>query len=77
MPPVVRTMAVAAQRYGLIVRDKTLRATGFYAEDPTPFPALHPYRGLFEGKLPSVLLQSFPWQHIQAMPLTLRRSPAS
>jgi hypothetical protein len=61
----------------LIVRDKTLRATGFYAEDPTQFAGRHPYRELFEGKLPSVLLQAFPWQHIQAMPLTLRRSPGS
>ena len=31
-----RAIAVAAQRYGLIVRDKTLHATGFFAEDPTP-----------------------------------------
>jgi hypothetical protein len=75
MPRIVRIMALAAQRYGLIVRDKTSHATGFYAEDPTQFSGAEPYRGLFEGQLPSVLLKSFPWQHIQALPLVLRRAP--
>jgi len=74
MPRVVRIMAVAAQRYGLIVRDKTLHATGFYAEDPSQFPGSSPYPRLFEGKLPSVLLKQFPWQHLQALPLQLRRA---
>ena len=31
----VRTMAVAAQRYGIVVRDGAGAVT-FYAEDPTP-----------------------------------------
>ena len=36
LPRVVEMMAEAAQRYGIIVRDKTLHAIGFYAEDPSP-----------------------------------------
>ena len=36
LPRLVAIMAEAAQRYGIIVRDKTLHAIGFYAEDPTP-----------------------------------------
>ena len=61
LPRVVETMAEAAQRYGIIVRDKTLHAIGFYAEDPTPL-GTNPYTRLFDGKSPGVLLQSFPWK---------------
>lgn len=74
MPRVVRAMAVAAQRYGIVVRDKTLHATGFYAEDPTHFPDPNPYSRFFEGQYPSTLLQSFPWQYLRALPLDLRRA---
>jgi hypothetical protein len=77
MPPLVRMIAVAAQRYGMIVRDKTLHATAFFAEDPTQFRGLNPYRPVLQGHLPSELLRAFPWQHVQAMPLDLRRAPGS
>jgi hypothetical protein len=71
LPPVVRTIAVAAQRYGMIVRDKTLSSIGFYAEDPAALSA-NPYAKLFEGKVPSVLLAKFPWSHLQAIKPDLR-----
>jgi hypothetical protein len=77
MPRTVRVIARAAQRYGMIVRDKTSSAVGLYAEDPTQFPHTDPYARLFEGKLPSVLLKSFPWQHVQALPVRLRRADTS
>ena len=35
LPPITRMLADAAQRYGMIVRDRTSHAVGFYAEDPT------------------------------------------
>jgi hypothetical protein len=73
LPPVVRTMAIAAQRYGLIVRDRTWTAIGFYAEDPAPL-GHNPYPKLFEGKVPSVLLARFPWSHLQAVKPKLRKS---
>jgi hypothetical protein len=73
LPPVVRTMALAAQRYGLIVRDKTFANIGFYAEDPAPL-GHNPYPKLFEQKIPSVLLAKFPWSHVQAVKPKLRKS---
>lgn len=74
MPRLVRMMAIAVQRYGLIVRDKTLHATGFYAEDPTQFGGADAYGRLFGGQTPNVLLKSFPWEHLRALPMQLRRS---
>jgi len=71
LPPVVEMMAEAAQRYGIIVRDKTLHAIGFYAEDPSPL-GTNPYTHLFEGKSPGELLQSFPWDHLQVVKSTLK-----
>lgn len=73
--PVVEMMAVAAQRYGIIVRDKSLHAIGFYAEDPSPLGA-NPYKRLFDGKSPSELLQSFPWTHLQVVKSTLKSNTA-
>jgi hypothetical protein len=74
MPSLVRMMALAVQRYGLIVRDKTLHATGFCGEDPAQFAGEDPYRRLFAGQYPSALLKSFPWQYLRALPAQLRRS---
>lgn len=72
LPAVVRTMARAAQRYGMIVRDKTDHAIGFYAEDPRGDE--DPYRGpggLLKGRVPTVLLARFPWSRLQVMPMSL------
>jgi hypothetical protein len=73
LPPAVRAIAVAAQRYGLIVRDKTLHATGFFAEDPTPS-GRNPYPRLFGGRTPGELLARFPWEHLQLVKMRLRAS---
>jgi hypothetical protein len=73
LPPVVRTMAVAAQRYGMIVRDKTFSNIGFYAEDPAPL-GRNPYPTLFGRQYPSELLAKFPWSHVQAVRPKLRKS---
>ncbi len=59
LPRVVEMMAEAAQRYGIIVRDKTLHAIGFYAEDPSPL-GTNPYTRLFDGKSPGELLAELP-----------------
>jgi hypothetical protein len=74
MSPVVRQLAVAAQRYGLVVRD-TAGSVAFYAEDPTPTGS-NPYtgaRGLFGGRYPSQLLAQFPWRHLQALRTNITR----
>jgi len=76
LPPVTRMIAEAAQRYGIVVRDYASEVA-FIAQDPTPTgenPYLGP-NGLFEGRYPSQLLASFPWEHLQllAMDLHARR----
>jgi hypothetical protein len=73
MSPVVRQMAVAAQRYGIVVRD-TAGSVAFYAEDPTPT-GTNPYSGptgFFRGQYPSKLLAQFPWEHLQALQTDIR-----
>jgi hypothetical protein len=76
MAPVVRQIAVAAQRYGMVVRDKG-GAIAFYAEDPTPT-GKDPYggpSGFFGGRYPSQLLAQFPWQHLQALRTSISTRP--
>jgi hypothetical protein len=68
LPRLVRLMAEAAQRYGLVVRDKA-GAVVFYGEDSTPTGS-DPWRGsagFFEGQYPNRLLERFPWDRLQAL----------
>jgi hypothetical protein len=68
LPPVVRILAEAAQRYGMIVRDKAGAVT-LYGQDPTPL-GYNPYyrpHGLFDGMSPAVLMRDFPWQDLEAV----------
>jgi hypothetical protein len=84
MPPLTRMMAEAAQRYGIIVRDRAGVIT-FAAEDPTPLATTNPYTnnalsgkplpgGLFDGRWPSQLLAQFPWEHLQVLKMQLHRA---
>jgi hypothetical protein len=76
LPPVVQTMALAAQRYGLIVRDQTGgEAVAFYAEVPTS--AKDPYPRIFGGVAPYDLLKYFPWRHLEVLRMSLRRGSGS
>lgn len=73
LPPITRILAQAAQRYGMIVRDGTGRATGFYAEDPTPTGS-NPYAGpdgFYGGLKPWKFLPQFPWDRLQLLKLSL------
>lgn len=68
MSPLVRTMARAAQRYGVVVRDQS-GAVAFFGEDPTPT-GRNPYwgaSGYFGGYINNVLKSQFPWRHLQAL----------
>lgn len=72
MPPLVRMIAQAAQRYGIFVRDGASIAH-FFAQDPRTLrhnPYLGP-NGLFEGKYPGELLASFPWRRLQLLQMDL------
>jgi hypothetical protein len=69
MAPIVRVMARAAQKYGIVVRDGG-GAVAFYGEDPTPTGS-NPYagpNGYFGGAYINVLLRDqFPWSHLQVL----------
>ncbi|HEX3693493.1 MAG TPA: hypothetical protein VHU13_09135 [Solirubrobacteraceae bacterium] len=72
LPHVVLMLAEAAQRYGIVVRDRSSNIT-FYAQDPTPT-GTNPYiapSGYFEGQYPFKLLRSFPWSHLQLLTMQL------
>jgi hypothetical protein len=71
LPPAARAIAVAAQRYGLIIRDRTLKATGLYAEDPGPA-GRDPYPRLFGRRSPAELLAHFPWERLEVLRMDQR-----
>ncbi len=76
LPPLTRMIAEAAQRYGIFVRDKAANVT-FYAQDPASTES-NPYagpEGYFEGRYPNQLLTSFPWGHLQLLPMELHENP--
>jgi hypothetical protein len=63
-----KAIAVAAQRYGIVVRDQS-GSVDFYAEDPGPT-GVDPYvgsHGLFSGQYPNNLLHEFPWQDLEVV----------
>jgi hypothetical protein len=77
LPRFVEIMALAAQRYGIIVRDQSHHYIGFYGEDPTPT-GTDPYHGLhgiYEGQWPSQLLARFPWSSLEVLKMSLHSYP--
>lgn len=69
LPPVTRMIAEAAQRHGIVVRDKS-GSVSFYAEQPQA--GGDPYPELFGGMSASQLLRRFPWERLEALELELR-----
>jgi hypothetical protein len=69
LPPVTRVLAEAAQRYGIVVRDRA-GDVALYAEDPAPLGS-DPYPALFGGGPPNVL-RTFPWAKLQLLRMDLR-----
>jgi hypothetical protein len=67
LPPLVRALAEAAQRYGIVVRGHAPRVS-FYAEEPT---AASPYPSIFGATPLWAQLSRFPWGDLQALPLVL------
>jgi hypothetical protein len=67
LPPLTRMLAEAAQRYGIVVVDRsgTVSVAG---EDPSgPNPYWPSPSGFFGGKMPDQLLASFPWARLQVV----------
>jgi hypothetical protein len=74
LPPVTRMFAEAAQKYGLIVRDRTGagKDTTFFGEDPTPT-GTDPYRGaggFYGGLTAREVASRFPWDSLQLLKMT-------
>lgn len=73
-----KTIARAAQKYGFVVWDKSgaiaLRAQNAYTYisqgQPDPYPAL------FEGKPDYAVLQGFPWDKLQFLPMNYQAPPS-
>ena len=73
LPPTVATLARAAQRYGIYVRDEA-GTVALYAQSSVSMPA-DPYPALFGGQKPYDLLRSFPWSHLQLLRMDVRADP--
>lgn len=70
LPPATRTIAEAAQRYGIVVNNVS-GSISFRAEDPIAT-GTNPYPALFGGLSPNQLLASFPWSRLQVLKMGLR-----
>jgi hypothetical protein len=70
LPPVTRMAAEAAQRYGMIVRDRA-GSVALYAEDPLPTSNAILKR-LLDGQSPADALRRFPWDRLQVVAPTSR-----
>ena len=69
LPPLVRLIAQAAQRYGIVVRD-TSGVVAFIGQDPLDGD-FRVYRRLAQGLYPNKLLAKFPWSHLQVIRMDL------
>jgi hypothetical protein len=65
LPPLVRIIAKAVQRYGMVVRDQA-GVVVLYGEDPSPSRS-DLWTKWFAGEYPSALMQKFPWDRLQAL----------
>lgn len=72
MPPLIRMIAVAAQRYGMIVRDKA-PGISLFIEAPTRH-AGKVRQQLYGNRLPDQLLAHFPWRDLEVLRMHLRRT---
>jgi hypothetical protein len=70
LPKLTRMIALAAQRYGLVVRDQTHHGTSLFGEVPTSR-AVRAYKPYFRGRTPGQLLADFPWDRLQVLAMHL------
>jgi hypothetical protein len=70
LPRLTRMIALAAQRYGLVVRDETHHGTSLFGEVPTAH-AVRAYKPYFRGRTPGQLLADFPWDRLQVLTMHL------
>jgi hypothetical protein len=78
LPPIVLKMARAVKRRGMIVRDQTGTAIGFFAQDPVRAKT-DPYYGaggVFGGQMPNKFLARFPWSKLEVLKMSLCSDPS-
>jgi hypothetical protein len=75
LPPLTRALAEAAQRYGLVVNNRTGSTVAFYSEDPKGL-GFDPYPEIFRGTSPWQVAHAFPWDRLQVLRMQLRSAPA-
>jgi len=71
LSPVATRIARAAQRYGLIVRDRTGGSVSFYAEDVTTAGRAAYARSVWGNDPWWKMLDRFPWRHLQVLKMKL------
>lgn len=74
LPPLTRMIAFAAQRYGIIVRDRS-GAVSMDGQIPTTPAERAVWAAATGGLLPYEVLRSFPWSHLQLVRMRLRPLP--
>jgi peptidoglycan/LPS O-acetylase OafA/YrhL len=75
LPPAAATIARAAQRYGIVVREQA-GAVALYAQNASTF-AANPYVEPFGGLAPWDVMARFPWDRLQLMPMELVGTPGA
>jgi hypothetical protein len=73
LPRPTLMLAEAAQRYGIVVRDRAGTVV-FYGQDPTPTGS-DPYNGpggYYEGLTAGAIMAEFPWDRLQLLRMRLR-----
>lgn len=74
MSPMGKTIAKAAQKYGFVVWDRA-GAISLRAQNPYSYTQLgksNPYLPLLAGKQPYQVLNGFPWEKLQFLPMNYR-----
>jgi hypothetical protein len=79
LPAFVQMMAEAAQRYGIIVRDQTKWAIGFWIQNPAAAGTANQFYGSsgepsatgpFQGRWPNQLMGYFPWSSLEVLQMS-------
>ena len=70
VPEATKVIARAAQRYGMILRDKS-GSISLYGEDPRPSGRYDVYERFFGGLQPDEIMERFPWDQLQVLQMDL------
>lgn len=70
VPEATKVIARAAQRYGMILRDKS-GSVSLYGEDPRPSGRYDVYEKFFGGLQPDEIMEQFPWDQLQVLEMDL------